>query len=87
MIQMSASIRQVGSRHGPNHRLIELRVNEGMAPSDLAYRAGVSAKSIRLAEMGFIPGPRVQFAIASAFGLRPTDIFPLHAQRRASRGR
>lgn len=88
MIQTSPKQgRPLGSVRGPNRKLIELRVNEGLAATDLAYRAGVSAKSVRMAEMGFVPGPRVQFAIASAFDLRPTDIFPLDSQRRAGRGR
>lgn len=53
-----------------------------MAPSDLAYRAGVSAKTIRLAEHGFVPGPRIQFAIAQVFDLSPLDLWPLETQIR-----
>lgn len=55
-----------------------------MAPSDLAYRAGVSAKTIRLAEHGFVPGPRIQFAIAQVFELSPLDLWPLETQIRVA---
>lgn len=71
----------IGSRRNPqrkrNRRLQELRINAGMAPSDLAYRAGISPKTVRLAEHGFIPGPRTQFAIAQVFDLHPLDLWPL----------
>lgn len=52
-----------------------------MSPNDLAYKAGLSGKTIRLAEAGFIPSPRVQFAIAAAFDLLPLDLWPLHRDR------
>lgn len=65
----------------PHLRLRTLRINAGMSPNDLAYRAGVSGKTIRLAEAGFIPGPRVQFQIASVFGLEPLDLWPLDRER------
>lgn len=55
-----------------------------MAVSDLAYRAGVSDKTIRMAECGFVPGPRIQFSIAGVFGLQPTDLFPIGTQRRVA---
>lgn len=68
--------------HGrPNRRLQALRINQGMSPNDLAYRAGVSGNTIRLAEAGFRPTPRVQFAIASVFGSQPLDIWPLEDWR------
>lgn len=69
-------------RKAPNRRLMELRINEGMSPNDLGYRAGVSGKTVRMAEQGFLPGPRVQHAIASVFGLQPTEIWPLQVQVR-----
>lgn len=69
-------------RRSPNRRLQELRINSGMAPSDLAYRAGVSAKTIRLAEAGFIPGPRIQFSVAQVFSLSPLELWPLESQVR-----
>lgn len=59
---------------------MELRINEGLSPNDLAYRAGVAGKTVRMAEAGFLPSPRVQHAIASVFGLQPTSIWPLHVQ-------
>lgn len=49
-----------------------------MSPNDLAYKARVSGKTIRMAEAGFIPSPRVQFAIVSVFDLKPLDLWPLH---------
>lgn len=62
-------------------RLRELRIQAGMSPNDLAYRARVSGKTIRMVEAGFIPTPRVQFAIASVFDLSPLDLWPLHRDR------
>jgi transcriptional regulator with XRE-family HTH domain len=65
-----------------------LRVNEGLSREQLGLRANVSRESVRLAEAGFVPGPRVQFAIAGVFGKRPLDLWPLDQQRRHSaRGR
>lgn len=69
------------SRRVPHLRLQALRVNAGMTPNDLAYKAGVSGKTIRMAEAGFIPGPRVQFQIASIFDLRPLDLWPFERDR------
>jgi DNA-binding XRE family transcriptional regulator len=59
---------------------MELRINEGLSPNDLAYRAGVSGKTVRMAEAGFLPSPRVQHAIARVFERQPTSIWPLHLQ-------
>lgn len=64
----------------PHKHLIELRINAGLSPNELAYRAEVSGKTVRMAEAGFLPSPRVQHAIASVFELRPVDIWPLHTQ-------
>lgn len=75
--------RTAGALRVPNLKLRELRVNAGMATTDLAWRAGTTAKTIRFAEAGFAPGPRIQYAIAKVFSdgdgqpLKPTDIFPL----------
>ena len=69
------------SRRVPNRVLRELRIQAGMSPNDLAYRARVSGKAIRMAEAGFIPSPRVQFAIAAVFELKPLDLWPLHRDR------
>lgn len=67
---------QKSSRKVPHLKLKELRVNEGLSPNDLAYRVGVSGKTIRMAEQGWIPSPRVQFQIAKVFALRPLDLWP-----------
>jgi len=68
-------------RRAPLRQLQELRINAGLAPSDLAYRAGTSSKTIRMVEAGWVPGPRIQFAIANVFGLRPLDLWPIERQR------
>lgn len=75
-----------GSRRVPHLRLKELRINAGMSPNDLAYRVGVSGKTIRMVEAGWIPSPRVQFQIAKAFELKPLDLWPFdrHMQRVAA---
>jgi DNA-binding XRE family transcriptional regulator len=67
-------------RAAPNRRLMELRINEGLSPNELGYQAGISGKTVRMAEAGFLPSPRVQHAIATVFNLRPTEIWPLHVQ-------
>jgi DNA-binding XRE family transcriptional regulator len=78
-----AQTRTLSRKPKPHLRLQELRINEGMSPNDLAYRAGLSGNTIRLAEAGYMPTPRVQFAIAAIFGLRPLDLWPL--DRRSAR--
>lgn len=75
----------VHQRRIPNRRLQELRINRGLSPNDLAGATGVSAGTIRLAERGFTPGPRIQFALASYFGVQPLDIWPLPLQRGGGR--
>jgi DNA-binding XRE family transcriptional regulator len=71
----------------PHRKLQELRLNEGLSPNDLARRAQVSGQSIRLAEKGHVPSPRIQFAIASVFTnddgspLHPLDLWPLEQQK------
>jgi lambda repressor-like predicted transcriptional regulator len=52
-----------------------------MSPNDLAKRAGIDGGTVRLAEAGHVPSPRIQFAIASVFGLLPTDLWPMNHQR------
>ena len=61
--------------------LTELRVNQGLSPAALGYRAGVSAQTIRMAEAGFVPSPSTQFAIARVFGMQPLDLWPIDRQR------
>jgi DNA-binding XRE family transcriptional regulator len=70
-----------GRARRPHRQLQRLRVNEGLSPNALAYRAGVSGNTIRMAEAGFLPSPRVQFAIAEVFDLRPLDIWPIEEHR------
>jgi DNA-binding XRE family transcriptional regulator len=65
----------------PNTELQKLRINAGLSPNDLAYRAGVSGKTVRLAERGFTPSPRIQYAIARELGKAPLDIWPFEIQR------
>ena len=71
--------RRKSKRHA-HTRLVGLRINEGLSPNDLARRAGVSGQIIRMAEAGYVPGPRVQFAIAAVFELRPLDLWPIERQ-------
>lgn len=73
--------RQSRPRRQPHVELISLRVNEGLSREQLAYRTGVSRETIRLAEAGFLPSPRVQFALTTAFGKRPLDLWPIERQR------
>lgn len=65
----------------PNRKLIELRVNAGLSPNQLAYHTKISGPTVRLAEKGHTPEPFVQFAIAEYFGLKPLDIWPLERQK------
>jgi DNA-binding XRE family transcriptional regulator len=65
----------------PNRKLIGLRVNAGLSPNELGRLIGVSGPTIRLAEKGHTPEPRVQHAIAEYFELQPLDIFSLERQR------
>lgn len=67
-------------RRSPNKALIKLRIDCGLSPNELAYRAEISGKTVRMAEAGFLPSPRIQHAIASVFERKPTDIWPLHTQ-------
>lgn len=72
------------SRRAPHRQLQGLRLNLGMSPNDLAYRAGVSGNTVRMAEAGFVPTPRVQFAIARVFELSPLELWPIENQRRVA---
>lgn len=68
------------SRRTPLIALKALRVNAGLSRELLAYKTGVSRETIRLAEDGFLPTPRVQFALAAAFDKLPLDIWPIERQ-------
>ena len=65
----------------PNRKLRALRLNEGLSPNELASQAGVSGPTVRLAEKGHVPSPRVQFSIAQVFDLEPLDLWPLERMR------
>lgn len=73
-----------GSNRHPNRRLQELRINAGLSPNDLAYRAGTSGKTVRMVEAGWVPSPRLQFQIAAVFELKPLDLWPIERQRVAA---
>lgn len=68
----------------PNRGLVELRINAGLSPNDLAYRAGVSGNTVRAAERGLYVCPRSQYAIAKALGVTPLAVFPFERQRVAA---
>lgn len=72
---------RTAQRHRTNRRLIELRINEGLTPNDLARRAQVSGNTVRAAERGLYVDPRSQFGISSALGVKPLDVFPFERQR------
>ena len=72
------------NRSRPNRLLTEARLNAGLTPNDLAYRAGVAGNTVRAAERGLYVGPRAQFAIARALGSEsPLALFPWERQREA----
>ena len=72
-------------RRTPHTRLISLRINAGWSRADLAIRAGIGRETVRLVETGALPTPRVQFAVAGAFGLQPLDLWPIERQKAVSR--
>ncbi len=74
-------LRSVTQRPRTNRGLIELRINAGLSPNDLALRAGVSGNTVRAAERGLYVSPRSQYAIAHALGRLPLDVFPFERQR------
>jgi len=67
-----------------NRPLIELRLDAGLTPNDLARRAGISGNTVRAAERGLYVDPRSQYAIATALGVRPLQAFPFERQREAA---
>lgn len=69
-------------RKQPNLTLIAFRINAGHSRESLALRIGIGKETIRLAEAGFTPTPRIQFALASEFKTTPLEIWPLELQRR-----
>lgn len=85
---MLTDTRQVPQRRKPRKQrhtqLIALRVNAGLSREALAARTGVSRETIRIAELGWTPGVRIQFAIAQEFDLLPLDLWPIEVQRVAA---
>lgn len=83
---MSATAQTPGStrrrKRTANRRLLELMIDHGLQPNDLAARAMVSGNSVRLAMDGFVPGWRIQKAIADVLDAKPLDIWPWEMQRR-----
>lgn len=69
-------------RKQPHLELISLRINEGLSRDMLALRAGVGRETVRIAEAGFVPTPRVQFALAKALSCTPLHLWPIESQRR-----
>lgn len=77
--------RDITHRRRPaNRTLVELRINAGLTPNDLALRAGISGNTVRSAERGFYVSPRSQYAIAIALGVVPLAVFPFERQRVAA---
>lgn len=73
------------TRKSPQRHLLELSINQGMSPNDLARESGVSGNTVRDALRGKVIGVRQQHAIAAVFGLEPLDIWPIDIQRRLKR--
>jgi DNA-binding XRE family transcriptional regulator len=73
-----------GRRPVPNRELVELRINAGLTPNDLARRAQISGNTVRAAERGLYVTPRSQHSIARALGVRPLEVFPFERPRVAA---
>lgn len=70
------------NRKQPNRKLIEYRLNKDLTPNQVAYATGLTGPTIRLAERGHIPSPRVQLALADFYGVeRVVDLWPLETQK------
>lgn len=67
-----------------NRHLVELRLNVGLSPNDLARRAMISGNTVRAAERGLYVSPRSQYAIAKALGADVLAVFPFERQRLAA---
>jgi DNA-binding XRE family transcriptional regulator len=56
-----------------------------MSPEQLGWAVGVSGHTIRRIERhAAIPTPRVQYALAQFFGLRPTELWHIEPRRVAA---
>ena len=69
----------------------EMRVDRGLSPEALAYEiyrhgaGAISGKTIRRIELvGVVPTPRIQFALATFFELRPTQLWATERARSAA---
>lgn len=67
-----------------NRVLIELRLERGWAPNDLARVAGIAGNTVRAAERGEYVEPRSQHAMASALQVSLLVVFPFERQREAA---
>lgn len=81
---MAVTNANLRTRARVNRALMERRINIGLTPNDLARRAGVSGNTVRAAERGMYVDPRSQYAIASALGALPLEVFPFERQRVAA---
>jgi DNA-binding XRE family transcriptional regulator len=53
-----------------------------MSPEQLGWSTGVSGHTIRRIErLGAVPTPRVQYALAKFFDLRPTELWQIDRRR------
>lgn len=68
-------------RKQPNRNLIEMRLNKGLTPNQVAYLTGLTGPTVRLAESGHVPSPRVQLALADFYGRKVVDLWPLEVQK------
>lgn len=71
--------------------LRELRIDRGLSAEALAfaiYKHGsgpISGRTIRrIEELGTVPTPRVQFALAAFFGMRPSQLWQVQQERAAA---
>lgn len=64
--------------------LIEMRLDAGLTPNDLARRAGISGNTVRAAERGEYVDPRSQYAMSAALEAARVVLFPFERQREAA---
>lgn len=76
----SGTSRRPQRRTQRNTELIALRVNAGLSREMLGLKAGVGRETIRMAEAGFLPTPRVQYALAKALATEPLKLWPIERQ-------
>jgi DNA-binding XRE family transcriptional regulator len=60
-------------------------MDRGLSPEQLGWATGVSGHTVRRIERDHaVPTPRVQYALAQHFGLRPTELWPVEPRRIAA---